>query len=119
MSAQTSALPRPRSHPRLRVLTVLGTRPELVKLAPVIPLLDADPRFEQVLLHTGQHYSMEMDAVFFHDLSLRAPDVALQVGSGTHGAQTGAILSGVEKALLPFRHDAYPLRRRSDVKRQP
>lgn len=82
-----------------RVVTVLGTRPELVKLAPVIPLLDGEPRLRQQLLHTGQHYSAEMDAVFFRDLGLRAPDVALQVGSGPHGAQTGAILKGVEAAL--------------------
>ncbi len=84
---------------RLRILTILGTRPELVKLSPVIPLLDAHPAFDQVLLHTGQHYSLEMDAVFFRDLALRAPDVALQVGSASHGAQTGAILQGVERVL--------------------
>lgn len=82
-----------------RILTVLGTRPELVKLAPVLPLLDAEPGFEQVLLHTGQHYSVEMDAIFFRELRLRQPDVALQVGSGSHAEQTAAILTGVERAL--------------------
>lgn len=85
---------------RPRILTVLGTRPELVKLAPLLPGLDQ--RAEQRVLHTGQHYSAEMDAVFFRDLSLRPPDVALQVGSGSHAVQTGAILAGVERALLEW-----------------
>ena len=75
-----------------KLCTVLGTRPELVKLAPVIPLLDAEPDIAQLLLHTGQHYSFEMDAVFFRELGLRTPDVALQVGSQSHAAQTAAIL---------------------------
>lgn len=92
--------------PRLRLLTVLGTRPELVKLAPVIPLLDRDPALTQRLLHTGQHYSYEMDAVFFADLQLRAPDVMLRVGSGSHAAQTAAILTGVEATLLAEPADA-------------
>ena len=90
----------------LRLLTVLGTRPELVKLAPVIPLLDAEPELRHRLLHTGQHYSFEMDAVFFTDLLLRAPDVLLHVGSGSHATQTAAILTGVEAALLQEPADA-------------
>ncbi|MDW8282414.1 MAG: UDP-N-acetylglucosamine 2-epimerase (non-hydrolyzing) [Myxococcales bacterium] len=85
---------------RQRLITVLGTRPELVKLSPVVPLLDAMRAFDHVVIHTGQHYSAEMDAIFFRDLGLRPPDVALQVGSGPHGRQTGAILAGVEEVLL-------------------
>lgn len=90
----------------LRLLTILGTRPELVKLAPLIPLLDGDPAIAQRLLHTGQHYSYEMDAVFFTDLSLRAPDVSLHVGSSSHAGQTAAILTGVEAALVAEPTDA-------------
>lgn len=89
----------------LRLLTVLGTRPELVKLAPVIPLFDAHPGVRQRILHTGQHYSLDMDAIFFRELDLRAPDVALQVGSASHAVQTGAILAGVERALLDEKAD--------------
>ena len=85
---------------RLSILTILGTRPELVKLAPFIPLADADPQLQQRVLHTGQHYSVDMDAVFFEELALRPPDVTLQVGSQSHAAQTAAILVGVEAALL-------------------
>ena len=57
---------------RLTVCTVLGTRPEIIKLAPLIPLLDGQPGLRQILLHTGQHYSLEMDAVFFAELGLRS-----------------------------------------------
>jgi UDP-N-acetylglucosamine 2-epimerase (non-hydrolysing) len=92
--------------PRRRLLTVLGTRPELVKLAPVIELLDAEPGLCQRILHTGQHYSYEMDAIFFAELGLRAPDVTLHVGSGSHGSQTAAILTGVEAELLATPADA-------------
>lgn len=92
--------------PRRRLLTVLGTRPEIVKLAPVISLLDRDPAIAHRLLHTGQHYSYEMDAVFFAELALRAPDVTLHVGSGSHAGQTAAILTGVEAELLRTPADA-------------
>lgn len=99
MSAAAAASP-------LRLLTVLGTRPELVKLAPVIELLDAEPALRQRVLHTGQHYSYEMDAIFFAELGLRAPDAALQVGSGSHASQTAAILTGVEAELVRTPADA-------------
>lgn len=81
------------------ICTVLGTRPEIIKLAPLIPLLDEHPRFHQVLLHTGQHYSFAMDAVFFAELGLRRADVQLSVGSSSHAVQTAAILTGVEQAI--------------------
>ncbi|MBL8633027.1 MAG: UDP-N-acetylglucosamine 2-epimerase (non-hydrolyzing) [Myxococcales bacterium] len=82
------------------ICTVLGTRPEIIKLAPLIPLLDAEPGVKQVLLHTGQHYSFAMDAVFFDELGLRRADVQLAVGSSSHAVQTAAILTGVEQAIL-------------------
>ena len=99
MSAPAPASP-------LRLLTVVGTRPDLVKLALVIERLDAEPAFRQRLLHTGQHYSYEMDAIFFAELGLRAPDTALQVGSQSHAGQTAAILTGVEAELLAEPADA-------------
>lgn len=83
----------------LTVCTVLGTRPEIIKLAPLIPLLDEQPGIRQVLLHTGQHYSFAMDAVFFSELGLRSVDVKLAVGSHSHAAQTAAILVGMEQAV--------------------
>ena len=80
-----------------RVAFVLGTRPEIVKLSPVVHA--AGGRFDPVLVHTGQHYSYEMDRVFFEELELPEPAHALGVGSGSHGAQTGAMLAGCERVF--------------------
>ncbi len=87
-----------------KIVTILGTRPEIVKLSPLIPLLNAS--FEHQIIHTGQHYSFEMDAIFFHELNLPLPDHALDVGSGSHGWQTGQMLIEIERVLLAERPDA-------------
>lgn len=81
-----------------KVITVVGTRPELIKLSPVIPLLSE--AFEHRLIHSGQHYSYALDAVFFEELHLPAPDYRLEVGSASHGVQTARILERLEPALL-------------------
>lgn len=86
------------------ILTVLGTRPEITKLSPVLPLLDE--RFTHVVVHSGQHYSYELDRAFFDELALRTPDHALAVGSAAHGEQTARILSRLEPILLRTRPDA-------------
>ena len=86
-----------------KVLTVLGTRPEIIKLSPLIPLL-REP-FEHVLVHSGQHYSHAMDAVFFRELELPPPDHALAVGSASHGEQTARMLARLEPILLAEKPD--------------
>ena len=86
-----------------KILTVLGTRPEIIKLSPLIPLLRE--RFEHVLVHSGQHYSYEMDTVFFRELRLPAPDHTLAAGSASHGEQTARMLSRLEPILLDERPD--------------
>jgi UDP-N-acetylglucosamine 2-epimerase len=86
-----------------KVLTILGTRPEIVKLSPLIPLLGE--RFVHVLVHSGQHYSYEMDSVFFRELRLPPPDYALAVGSAGHGEQTARMLARLEPILLAQRPD--------------
>jgi len=88
----------------MRVLSVVGARPQFVKLAPVSDALDARGH-EHVVVHTGQHYDPRLSADFFRDLGLRAPDVALGVGSGTHGVQTGAVLSAMDAVLEEHRPD--------------
>lgn len=85
-------------------MTVIGTRPEIIKMSALLPLLDS--RFDHVLVHSGQHYSPNMDRVFFEELGLRDPDRFLEVGSRPPGAQTAAILNGVEELLLETRPDA-------------
>ena len=81
----------------MKILHVVGTRPNFVKAAPVLRALDG--RAEQILVHTGQHYDTEMSAAFFGDLDLRSPDVDLAVGSGPPGVQTGRIMTRLEPVL--------------------
>ncbi|MFZ4694316.1 MAG: non-hydrolyzing UDP-N-acetylglucosamine 2-epimerase [Verrucomicrobiia bacterium] len=88
---------------RRRFLTVLGTRPEIVKFSPLLPLLDRS--FLHRIVHTGQHYDENMDRVFFRELRLRAPDHFLEVGSGAQGAQTARMLERLEPIVMRFRPD--------------
>jgi len=77
---------------------VLGTRPEIIKLAPVIHACERRD-LPYTVIHTGQHYSDSLDSVFFDQLSLPDPDYHLDVGSAEHGAQTGEMIIGVEQIL--------------------
>jgi UDP-N-acetylglucosamine 2-epimerase (non-hydrolysing) len=81
------------------ICIVLGTRPEIIKMSPIIRECEKR-RLDYFILHTGQHYSYEMDRIFFEELGLPAPGVNIEAGSGTHGAQTGEILGGVERELI-------------------
>jgi UDP-N-acetylglucosamine 2-epimerase (non-hydrolysing) len=82
------------------VLHVVGARPNLVKMAPVIEALKACTGITQRLVHTGQHYDEPMSTEILTDLRLPAPDIFLGVGSGTHGSQTARTLEAVERVLL-------------------
>jgi len=82
----------------MKIATIFGTRPEIIKLSTLIPQLDKE--FDQVLIHTGQHYSYQMDKIFFEELNLRDCDYTLNIGSGTHAQQTGKMLIELEKVLL-------------------
>lgn len=65
----------------MKIITVLGTRPEIIKLSPVIDLLEKDPFFEHKIIHTGQHYDFNMDQIFFEELHLPVPKFTLNIGS--------------------------------------
>lgn len=91
------------SSPLKKILTVIGARPQFVKAAPVSEALAS--RVQEIVVHTGQHYDPQMSDVFFHDLGLRPPDYNLDVGSGSHGAQTGAMLKGVEQVIMKEKPD--------------
>ncbi len=78
---------------------ILGTRPEIIKMSPVIRECERR-NLDYFVLHTGQHYSYEMDRVFFEDLDLPKPHYNLDVGSGTHAEQTAKIMTGAESILL-------------------
>ncbi len=88
----------------MKVAVVCGTRPEIIKMAPVIRELETR-NISFFLLHTGQHYSYDMDRIFFDRLRLPRPKYNLQAGSGSHGEQTGRVLVGVEAALRAEKPD--------------
>jgi UDP-N-acetylglucosamine 2-epimerase (non-hydrolysing) len=89
----------------VKVLSVVGARPQFVKLGPVAAALGRLADVEHVIVHTGQHYDPEMSDVFFDDLGIPAPNVHLGVGSGSHGMQTGAMLSAMDAVLDEHRPD--------------
>ncbi len=88
----------------MKILSVVGARPQFVKLAPIAHAAAA-AGVEHVIVHTGQHYDPLLSDVFFTDLGIPAPDVHLGVGSGSHGVQTGAILAALDEVLLAQRPD--------------
>lgn len=82
----------------MKVVTVVGARPQFVKAAPVSRALAA-AGVAEYLVHTGQHYDDAMSAVFFRELSIREPDVNLEIGSGGHAVQTAGMMSGLDPVL--------------------
>ena len=89
----------------LKVVSVVGARPQFIKAAAVSRVLRATPGVREVLVHTGQHYDDNMSRVFFEELEIPEPDYHLGVGSGTHGAQTGRMLEAIEQVLLEEKPD--------------
>lgn len=90
---------------KLKVMTVVGTRPEIIRLSATIKLLDQHT--EQVLVHTGQNYDYELNEVFFEDLGLRKPDHFLNADTSSLGAALGSILAKTEKVLQAERPNAF------------
>jgi UDP-N-acetylglucosamine 2-epimerase (non-hydrolysing) len=90
----------------MRILYVVGTRPNFVKTAPVIGALrERLPDGRHTIVHTGQHYDREMSEIFFDELGLPEPDHALGVGSGSHAEQTARVLDRLEPVLVAERPD--------------
>ena len=83
----------------MKIATILGTRPEIIKMAPIIDEI-SKRGIDQIVLHTGQHYDKEMSDNFFRDLEIPTPDYNIHVGSGTHGKQTGLMMKGIEEVLI-------------------
>lgn len=88
----------------MKLFSVVGARPQFVKLAPIARAAQAAD-VEHVIVHTGQHYDPMLSDVFFRDLGIPDPDVHLGVGSGSHGVQTGAILGALDAVLEEHRPD--------------
>ncbi len=84
----------------MRILSVVGARPNFMKVAPLCWALRQWPGFEHLLVHTGQHYDQQMSRSFFRDLDLPVPDINLEVGSGSHAWQTAEVMRRLEPVLL-------------------
>ncbi len=89
----------------MHVLHIVGARPNFMKVAPVMRALASHPGMCQTLVHTGQHYDLNMSDVFFQQLEIPAPDVNLEVGSGSHAQQTAQIMSRFEAVVLKYQPD--------------
>lgn len=89
----------------MHVLHIVGARPNFMKAAPVMSALGRRSNVVQTLVHTGQHYDRNMSDVFFEQLEIQAPDVNLEVGSGTHAQQTADIMSRFEPVVLDKKPD--------------
>jgi UDP-N-acetylglucosamine 2-epimerase (non-hydrolysing) len=90
----------------MKVINVVGARPNFMKMAPIIEAMNRHPdRVDHLLVHTGQHYDESMSQSFFVDLGMPKPDIDLEVGSGSHAEQTARIMIAFEKVCLEHRPD--------------
>jgi len=83
----------------MKIAIILGTRPEIIKMSPIVRELEKR-NIAYFILHTGQHYSYNMDRIFFEQLRLPEPKYNLEVGSGSHAEQTGKMMIGIEQVLM-------------------
>jgi len=92
----------------MRIVTIVGARPQIIKAAALSREIQKNfsSEIEEIIVHTGQHYDDNMSEVFFRELSIPAPNVNLNVGSSSHGEQTGRMMEGIEKVLIEYQPDA-------------
>src|SRR5256884_3075925 len=90
---------------RLKILNIVGARPNLPKIAPLRREMQRHPEIEPILVHTGQHYDDKLSDIFFRQMGIPEPHVTLEVGSGSHASQTAEILKRIEPVLLDRKPD--------------
>ena len=86
-----------------KIVSIVGTRPNSIKYAPLSGKIRKE--FDEILIHTGQHYDYEMNKVFFDGLKIPEPDYHLEIGSGSHGYQMGEMMRGIEEVLIKEKPD--------------
>src|ERR1700732_4406539 len=84
----------------MKILNIVGARPNLVKIAPLLKAMLSNNRIKPILVHTGQHYDEKLSGIFFEQMGIRRPDINLDVGSGSQAWQTAEILKRIEPVLL-------------------
>ena len=89
----------------LKIINVAGTRPNFIKIAPLVKEMSRHSQIKQIFVHTGQHYDREMSKFFFDDLQIPKPDINLGIGSATDTAQTAGVMLEFEKVLLKEKPD--------------
>ena len=89
----------------MKCLTIIGARPQFIKAATVSRAFQNSSNIQEILVHTGQHYDENMSGIFFEELEIPPPHYNLNIGSGTHGMQTGRMLETIEKVLLSEKPD--------------
>ncbi len=89
----------------MKIINVVGARPNFVKISPLIEEMNRFSQIEPIIVHTGQHYDYSMSKQFFQDLNIPDPDIHLEIGSGSHAIQTAKIMMGFEKVLLQEKPD--------------
>src|SRR5580693_2803441 len=90
---------------QLKIINIVGARPNLPKIAPLMREMKRHAEIEPILVHTGQHYDEKLSAVFFRQMGIPAPDINLEVGSGSQAAQTAEVLKRVEPVLIDVKPD--------------
>src|SRR5258708_27340916 len=90
---------------RLKILNIVGARPNLPKIAPLMHEMQRHSEIEPLLVHTGQHYDAQLSDIFFRQMGIPVPHVNLEVGSGSHAAQTAEILKRIEPVLFEHKPD--------------
>lgn len=81
-----------------KIISIIGARPQFIKVSPIARVLNH--KIEHIIVHTGQHYDFLMSKIFFKDLKIPKPKYNLEIGSGTHGYQTGQMLFKTEKVII-------------------
>ncbi|HAS6335159.1 non-hydrolyzing UDP-N-acetylglucosamine 2-epimerase [Vibrio vulnificus] len=84
----------------MKVLTVVGARPQFIKAATVSRVIEKTPQVKEVLVHTGQHFDINMSDVFFEEMAIPKPDYSLNISSLSHGAMTGRMLESLEEIII-------------------